>query len=127
MSSTRDRKIRLSSSDGRQATVTLNPGATFGDLQDAVVAQLGIAKDRQKFRYGFPPRELKPPEVANEPLPLTHGDRVSVEELPEKMDHVDREFRSEDLPSLESMETSHELDAVPLEGGAESDDEFEGE
>lgn len=35
------------------------------------------------FRYGFPPRELHPPDEGHEedPVPLQHGDRVMVEHL----------------------------------------------
>ena len=42
-------------------------------------------------RYGFPPRELHPPDEGHEgdPVPLQHGDRVMVEHLrpvvPEEM------------------------------------------
>lgn len=34
-------------------------------------------------RYGFPPRELHPPDDGHEedPVPLQHGDRVMVEHL----------------------------------------------
>ena len=34
-------------------------------------------------RYGFPPRELHPPDEGHEedPVPLQHGDRVMVEHL----------------------------------------------
>ena len=36
-----------------------------------------------RFRYGFPPRELHPPNegLEEDPLPLQHGDRIMVEHL----------------------------------------------
>ena len=45
-----------------------------------------IALDEMIFtiaRYGFPPRELHPPDEGHEedPVPLQHGDRVMVEHL----------------------------------------------
>lgn len=45
--------------------------------------ELGIPEKKQKIRYGFPPKELKPPERDGVLLPLTHGDRVSVAEIRE--------------------------------------------
>lgn len=121
-----DLKVRLSTSNGRQATVTLTPAATYEDLQKAVVAKLGIAKDRQKLRYGFPPRELKLPGNPDEGLPLAHGDRVSVEELPEKMEHEELESPPDNLPPLENMETAPESNATPLQNSTSSGEGFDG-
>ncbi|XP_061587627.1 deubiquitinating protein VCPIP1 [Cololabis saira] len=78
-----EKKIRVTTSDGRQATLTLRPGTTFPELQRSIAAQLGVPPAQQCIRYGFPPRELAPPRDGeeDEPVALQHGDRVTVEIL----------------------------------------------
>lgn len=81
--SNKEKKIRVTTSDGRQAMLTLQPQTTFSELQRSVANQFGVPAARQCIRYGFPPKELAPPRDGeeNEPLVLQHGDRVTVEIL----------------------------------------------
>ncbi|XP_028987095.2 deubiquitinating protein VCPIP1 [Betta splendens] len=82
-SSNRDKKIRVTTSDGRQAMLTLQLHTTFSELQTSIGSQFGVPAPQQCIRYGFPPRELLPPKDGeeNEPVALQHGDRVTVEIL----------------------------------------------
>ena len=43
--------------------------------------ELDIPVSVQKLRWGFPPKELLAPEDPAAPLPLSHGERVSVERV----------------------------------------------
>ncbi|KAM4556075.1 deubiquitinating protein VCPIP1 [Fundulus diaphanus] len=80
-SSNKEKKIRVTTSDGRQAMLTLPARSTFSDLQRSIAEQLDVPPAQQCIRYGFPPRELPPPGDGeeNEPVALQHGDRVTVE------------------------------------------------
>ncbi|XP_068605344.1 deubiquitinating protein VCPIP1 [Brachionichthys hirsutus] len=82
-SSNKEKKIRVTTSDGRQATLTLQARTTFRELQRGVAGQFGVPPAQQCIRYGFPPKELAPPKDGeeNEPVALQHGDRVTVEIL----------------------------------------------
>uniref|UniRef100_A0A672G0J2 Deubiquitinating protein VCPIP1 n=1 Tax=Salarias fasciatus TaxID=181472 RepID=A0A672G0J2_SALFA len=82
-SSNKEKKIRVTTSDGRQAMLTLQPLTTFPELQRSIASQFGVAPAQQSIRYGFPPRELARPRDGqeNEPVALQHGDRVTVEIL----------------------------------------------
>ena len=79
-----NKKIRLSSSSGGQHDLDLPLNVTYSQLQDAIHKELGIIPKDQKIRYGFPPRLLQPPEESKEqePIPIQHGDRITVEVLP---------------------------------------------
>lgn len=72
------KKIRVTTSDGKTANLTLSNTATFIDLQTMIEDELGIPSNCQRLRWGFPPKELRPSEN-DEPLTLSHGERVSVE------------------------------------------------
>ncbi|XP_071853755.1 deubiquitinating protein VCPIP1-like isoform X2 [Apostichopus japonicus] len=74
-------KIRLSTSDGRQLTLSLDNHTTYAQLQQKINQELQIPIFRQTIKYGFPPKELRTPtpEHENDPLPLHHGDRITVE------------------------------------------------
>ncbi|XP_062386813.1 deubiquitinating protein VCPIP1 [Sardina pilchardus] len=78
-----EKKIRVTTSDGRQATLTLQPRTNHTELQSAIAAAFAIPPARQRIRAGFPPRPLLPPADASDdtPVPLQHGERVSVEVL----------------------------------------------
>ncbi|XP_028834527.1 deubiquitinating protein VCIP135 [Denticeps clupeoides] len=78
-----EKKIRVTTSDGRQAMLTLRPLTSYAELQRSIAAEFGVPPQRQYIRYGFPPRELPPPPhgAENEPVALQHGDRVTVEVL----------------------------------------------
>ncbi|XP_037538378.1 deubiquitinating protein VCIP135 isoform X2 [Nematolebias whitei] len=82
-SSIKEKKIRVTTGDGRQAMLTLPAHSTFSDLQSSISKQLGVPPPQQSIRYGFPPKELLPPKDGkeNEPVALQHGDRVTVEIL----------------------------------------------
>lgn len=54
---------------------------TFHDLQRMIERELDIPASEQKLRWGFPPKELLAPEDPGAPLPLSHGERVSVERI----------------------------------------------
>ncbi|KAM8839277.1 LOW QUALITY PROTEIN: deubiquitinating protein VCPIP1 [Synchiropus picturatus] len=77
------KKIRVTTSDGRQATLTLQPDTTFAELQRSIASQFGVPPPQQCIRSGFPPRELAAPGEGeeNEPVALQHGERVTVEIL----------------------------------------------
>lgn len=79
----KDKKIRLSTVNGKQVMMTLKLDTTFSQLQESIERELGIPASQQKIRHGFPPRELHPPESGkeNDPVPLQHGDKVMVEQL----------------------------------------------
>lgn len=79
----KEKKIRVTTSDGRQATLTLHAATTFAQLQASVAKQFGVPAEQQCIRYGFPPKGLASPREGeeNEPVALQHGDRVTVEIL----------------------------------------------
>ncbi|XP_056913214.1 deubiquitinating protein VCPIP1 isoform X1 [Takifugu flavidus] len=79
----KEKKIRVSTSDGRQATLTLQASTTFAELQKGVARQFAIPPEQQCIRFGFPPKGLASPREGeeNEPVALQHGDRVTVEIL----------------------------------------------
>lgn len=76
-----EKKVRVSTSDGRQATLVLHAATTFAELQKSVAKQFSVPPEQQCIRYGFPPRGLAPPPEGeeNQPVALQHGDRVTVE------------------------------------------------
>ncbi|XP_028328598.1 deubiquitinating protein VCIP135 [Gouania willdenowi] len=82
-SSSKEKKIRVTTNDGRQAMLTLQSHTTFSELQRSITNQFGVLPLQQFIRYGFPPKELVPPKdgAENEPVALQHGDRVTVEIL----------------------------------------------
>ncbi|XP_041103412.1 deubiquitinating protein VCPIP1 isoform X2 [Polyodon spathula] len=81
--SSKEKKIRVTTTDGRQAMLTLQTGTTFSELQNSIAKEFSVPPALQCIRYGFPPKELSPPKegAENEPVPLQHGDRVTVETL----------------------------------------------
>ncbi|TRY66308.1 hypothetical protein DNTS_024307 [Danionella cerebrum] len=76
-----EKKIRVTTSDGQQAMLTLQPNTTYSDLQNSINQVFSLSPGQMCIRHGFPPRELPPPrpEDQNQPVPLQHGDRISVE------------------------------------------------
>lgn len=82
-SSNKEKKIRVTTSDGRQAMLTLQAHTTFSELQRSITNHFGVPQTQQCIRSGFPPKELLPPKDGeeNEPVALQHGDRVTVEIL----------------------------------------------
>ena len=84
---------------------SLTSAVTFTELQDIVQEKFQIAPDRQKLRYGFPPKELSQPEgeEVNNPLPLHHGDKIMIEILPE---NISIEVAGEGRVATESTDES---------------------
>ncbi|XP_072298015.1 deubiquitinating protein VCPIP1 [Eucyclogobius newberryi] len=85
-SSSKEKKLRVTTSDGRQAMLTLQANTTFMELQKSITKEFNVPPSQQCIRHGFPPKELLPPKDGeeNEPVALQHGDRVSVEILVRK-------------------------------------------
>lgn len=81
--SSKEKKIRVTTNDGRQAMLTLQAQTTFSELQRSIAHEFSLPPAQQCIRYGFPPKELYPPKDGeeNEPVALQHGDRVTVEIL----------------------------------------------
>lgn len=81
--SNKEKKLRVTTSDGRQAMLTLQANTTFTELQKSIAKEFNVPPSQQCIRHGFPPKELLPPKDGeeNEPVALQHGDRVSVEIL----------------------------------------------
>ncbi|KAI8501465.1 Deubiquitinating protein VCIP135 [Branchiostoma belcheri] len=79
-----EKKVRVTTSEGKQVMLTLAIATTFQELQARIASELGVPGDRQRIRYGFPPRPLAPPKpgMEGEPVPLQHGDKVTVDILP---------------------------------------------
>ncbi|XP_025080407.1 deubiquitinating protein VCIP135-like isoform X2 [Pomacea canaliculata] len=77
--------VRVTSSTGQAAMLTLNKELTFWELQQKLEEALGVPPHRQKLRVGFPPRELKAPAAGEEGrfVPINHGDKIVVEVLSE--------------------------------------------
>ncbi|XP_043921815.1 deubiquitinating protein VCPIP1-like [Protopterus annectens] len=90
-SAIKEKKIRITTNDGRQATLTLQPSTTFADLQESIAKEFKVPPHLQSIHCGFPPKELLPPkeEEKNEPVSLQHGDRVTVEILKDVKDTAD--------------------------------------
>ncbi|XP_039610533.1 deubiquitinating protein VCPIP1 [Polypterus senegalus] len=98
--SNKEKKIRVTTNDGRQAMLTLQTETTFYELQRSIAKEFSVLPDMLCIRFGFPPKELLPPAegMENEPVPLQHGDRVTVEIL--------KDSREED-ESRDAPEPSH--------------------
>ena len=64
-----------------QLMLSLEPDITYSGLQTELRKQLEIPSDNIRIKYGFPPRELKPPSegCSDTPLGVQNGDKVTVE------------------------------------------------
>ncbi|MBN3286228.1 VCIP1 protein, partial [Polyodon spathula] len=121
--SSKEKKIRVTTTDGRQAMLTLQTGTTFSELQNSIAKEFSVPPALQCIRYGFPPKELSPPKegAENEPVPLQHGDRVTVETLKGPREEEEEEEEEEaaaahTASTSTSTSTSIELqDHVDLE------------
>ncbi|XP_030630320.1 deubiquitinating protein VCIP135 [Chanos chanos] len=116
-SSSGEKKIRVTTSDGRQAMLTLQPHTTYAELQRSIADAFSLPAERQCIRHGFPPRELPPPPRGQEdqPVGLQHGDRVTVEvlkEVPAEPQHSDthREEPAARLHRSSSRELQENID-----------------
>ncbi|XP_038622455.1 deubiquitinating protein VCPIP1 [Tachyglossus aculeatus] len=81
--SLKEKKIRITTDDGRQATLTLESSTTFFQLRESIAREFDIPPALQCIRHGFPPKELTAPGggAENEPVPLQHGDKITIEIL----------------------------------------------
>ncbi|CAG5118485.1 unnamed protein product, partial [Candidula unifasciata] len=72
------KRIRLSTSDGRNVTLDLPSECTFLELQNLIHQATGVPPAQQCIRHGFPPRELKPPASSAEDykVPVQPGDKI---------------------------------------------------
>ena len=73
--------------------LSLEKETTYAGLQEILAKELSVESPRQRIKYGFPPKELKPPAEGKEeePLPLQHGDRITVEVLADPTEGILRE------------------------------------
>ncbi|XP_066508884.1 deubiquitinating protein VCPIP1-like [Hoplias malabaricus] len=96
-----EKKIRVTTSDGRQTMLQLQVETTFTELQASIAQALNLPPHQQCIRHGFPPRELVPPPPGQQHLPvnLQHGDRITVEVLKEKIPDTPTHTGSETHPS----------------------------
>ncbi|KAI5092945.1 deubiquitinating protein VCIP135 [Silurus meridionalis] len=111
------KKIRVTTSDGRQATLQLQAHNTYAELQEAITEAFNLQPHQQCIRHGFPPRELPPPppEQQDQPVALQHGDRITVEVLKESVPDSQTDTHTPMEPWL-SRTSSRELeDGVDLE------------
>lgn len=78
------KKIRVSTSDGRNEMLTLTKDLTFAELQALIERAVDVPPAQQKLRRGFPPQELRAPAEGEEDqiLPISHGDKILLEILP---------------------------------------------
>lgn len=106
--SNKEKKLRVTTSDGRQAMLTLQANTTFAELQKSIAKEFNVPPSQQCIRHGFPPKELLPPRDGeeNEPVALQHGDRVSVEILARRgQEDAQKTLNSH---SAATVEKSHE-------------------
>ncbi|XP_056149260.1 deubiquitinating protein VCPIP1-like [Lampris incognitus] len=112
-SSNKEKKIRVTTSDGRQAMLNLQAHTTFSELQRSITTQFAIPATQQCIRYGFPPKELLPAKDGeeNEPVALQHGDRITVEILrgPEEKTPAPIPRASSSHSSLHTMKSDDAL------------------
>uniref|UniRef100_A0A3Q3DEF0 Deubiquitinating protein VCPIP1 n=1 Tax=Hippocampus comes TaxID=109280 RepID=A0A3Q3DEF0_HIPCM len=116
-----EKKIRVSAGDGRMATLTLGPHASYSDLRNSIAEHFGVAPGHMCIRYGFPPRELPPPAAGHEkePVALRHGDRVTLEILKgadeEAAPASGPPLENEDAMALARMSERDLQDSIDLE------------
>lgn len=111
------KKIRVTTSDGRQVTIQLQANNTYAELQKAITQAFNLQPHQQCIRHGFPPRELPPPppELQDLPVALQHGDRITVEVLKASVPDTQLNTHTPMEPLL-SRASSRELqDIVDLE------------
>ena len=75
-----------------QLMLTLPPRPSFSVLMDKLTTELMVSAERLRVKCGFPPKLLEPNTATageeggkgeEEVLPIQHGDRLSVEILPD--------------------------------------------
>lgn len=86
------------------------PGeVTYDQLKNLIAEQVTVPPVRQRLRTGFPPKELKQPENAEQTIPLLHGDKISVEILPDKSVpmEIDRKVSTRDKSKVSEVPSAH--------------------
>jgi deubiquitinating protein VCIP135 len=80
-STSQQKRVRVSTSDGRQLTINLEDHLTYTALLSQLEKEFEVSRERMKIRYGIPPKDLRPVVSGDEEvaLPLQHGDRITVE------------------------------------------------
>ncbi|XP_026993689.1 deubiquitinating protein VCPIP1 isoform X1 [Tachysurus fulvidraco] len=111
------KKIRVTTSDGRQATLQLQANNTYAELQEAITQAFNLQPHQQGIRHGFPPRELPPPPPEHQDLPvaLQHGDRITVEVLKERVPDPEINTHTPMEPWLSRTSSREIQDSVDLE------------
>uniref|UniRef100_A0A8C6SFH7 Deubiquitinating protein VCPIP1 n=1 Tax=Neogobius melanostomus TaxID=47308 RepID=A0A8C6SFH7_9GOBI len=117
--SNKEKKLRVTTSDGRQAMLTLQANTTFTELQKSIAKEFNVPPSQQCIRHGFPPKELLPPKDGeeNEPVALQHGDRVSVEILVRKGAENGQKTTSHSAALEKSQETGSNRASRELQDG----------
>lgn len=123
-SGSQEKRLRITSSDGRTVQMTFPSSVTFQQLDAAIRQQFDIPTGKIRIRYGFPPKELHVGDNPDDPLPLQHGEKVSVE-IPEESQAKQRKTDSEeekeplvasgkrlDAPSRETRAVTKQLGKV---------------
>ena len=74
-----------------QVMLTLTNDVNYEELTSVIESEVGVPRDRQRIRIGFPPKELKPPVPGEEgkPIPLKHGDKIMLEAISVRSASVD--------------------------------------
>ncbi|XP_052065392.1 deubiquitinating protein VCPIP1-like [Mytilus californianus] len=106
---TGEKKVKIATSDGRQMMLTLPEEVTYDQLKNLIAEQVSVSPVRQRLRTGFPPKELKQPENTGEIIPLLHGDKISVEILPDKSVpmEIDRKASTKDYTKVSEVPSAH--------------------
>lgn len=83
----------------------------FDTLQNMIYKAVKVPPERQRIRIGFPPKELKRPSDSdiNEPIPLSHGDKISLEIIP--LTHSLSESGAESSHKQEHKGTCRSIDS----------------
>ncbi|XP_062504315.1 deubiquitinating protein VCPIP1-like [Corticium candelabrum] len=107
-----EKKLRISSSDGRTVEMTFPSSVTFKQLIAAIRQQLDVPTGKLKIRYGFPPKELQFDDKLDDPLPLQHGEKLSVE-IPEERQAKQRKTSREGgmEPLASTAKKTHLIDS----------------
>ncbi|XP_006006858.1 deubiquitinating protein VCPIP1 [Latimeria chalumnae] len=122
--SAKEKKIRVTTNDCRQATLILKTSTTFSEFQESIAKEFNVPSHLQCIRYGFPPKELLPPKegMENDPVPLQHGDRVTVEVLKENksvglptLTHSSHSIKAEDVSFSNRISTKELQEHIDLE------------
>jgi deubiquitinating protein VCIP135 len=95
-----EKRLRVSSSDGRTVQMIFPSSVTFQQLDAAIRQQFDIPTGKIRIRYGFPPKELLFHDTPDVILPLQHGEKLLVE-IPEES----RPEKSKEKEKTSSMDS----------------------